>query len=73
MSALLAAGLLLAAKAAAAPAPPALPATPAVEAARLAALKARAIGPAVMGGRLSIALDPEDPRPSTWPRARAAS
>ncbi len=59
MSALLAAGLLLAAKAATVPAPPALPATP--PSARLAALKARSIGPAVMGGRIvSIAVDPED-------------
>jgi photosystem II stability/assembly factor-like uncharacterized protein len=60
VSALLAAGLLLAAKAVAAPAAPALPATPAT--AQLAALKARSIGPAVMGGRVvSIAVDPEDP------------
>ncbi|MBK6407938.1 MAG: hypothetical protein IPF66_24785, partial [Holophagales bacterium] len=60
MSALLAAGLLLAAKAVAAPAAPALPATP--PSAQLAGLKARSIGPAVMGGRVvSIALDPEDP------------
>ena len=59
MSALLAAGLLFAAKAASAPAP-ALPATP--PPAQLAALKARSIGPSVMGGRVvSIALDPEDP------------
>lgn len=47
----------------AAPAPPAalaLPATP--PSSRLAALKARSIGPAVMGGRVvSIAVDPEDP------------
>ena len=48
MSALLAAGLLLAAKAAAAPAAPALPTTP--PSAQLAALKARAIGPALWGG-----------------------
>ena len=60
MSALLAAGLLLAAKAAAVPPAPTLPATP--PSAQLAALKARSIGPAVMGGRIvSIALDPEDP------------
>ncbi len=39
---------------------PALPATP--PSAQLAALKARSIGPAVMGGRVvSIAVDPEDP------------
>lgn len=44
----------------AAPAAPALPATP--PSAQLAALKARSIGPAIMGGRVvSIALDPEDP------------
>lgn len=60
MSTLLATGLFLAAKAAAAPAQPALPATP--PSAQLSALKARSIGPAVMGGRVvSIAVDPEDP------------
>lgn len=60
MSALLAAGLLLAAKAVAAPAAPALPSTP--PSSQLAALRARSIGPAVMGGRVvSIAVDPEDP------------
>jgi len=60
VSALLAAGLLLAAKAAVAPAAPSLPATP--PSAQLAGLKARSIGPSVMGGRVvSIALDPEDP------------
>ncbi len=45
---------------ASAPTAPALPATP--PSAQLAALKARSIGPSVMGGRVvSIALDPEDP------------
>src|SRR5262249_5396424 len=46
------------------PAPPPSGAAPApgLEPAALAALKARAIGPAVMGGRVSdIAYDPEDP------------
>ena len=47
-------------KTAPAAATPALPATP--PAAQLAALKARSIGPAVMGGRVvSIAVDPDDP------------
>ncbi|MBP7676857.1 MAG: hypothetical protein KBB14_11075, partial [Thermoanaerobaculia bacterium] len=47
-------------KAASAAAAPALPATP--PSSQLAALKARSIGPAVMGGRVvSIAVDPEDP------------
>ncbi|HMM34997.1 MAG TPA: glycosyl hydrolase, partial [Thermoanaerobaculia bacterium] len=47
-------------KAAPAAPAPALPTTP--PAAQLAALKARPIGPAVMGGRVvSIAVDPEDP------------
>jgi len=42
--------------------PPAPPAGPVLEPPALAALKARAIGPAVMGGRVSdIAFDPEDP------------
>jgi photosystem II stability/assembly factor-like uncharacterized protein len=47
----------------AAPQPkPARPAAPPIEAPRLAALKARAIGPAIMGGRVSdIAVDPSDP------------
>ncbi|MHB8797957.1 MAG: WD40/YVTN/BNR-like repeat-containing protein [Thermoanaerobaculia bacterium] len=46
-------------KAASATAAPALPATP--PSSQLAALKARSIGPAVMGGRVvSIAVDPED-------------
>ena len=59
-SGLAAVALLLAAKALTAPAAPSLPATP--PAAQLAALKARSIGPAVMGGRVvSIAVDPEDP------------
>ena len=41
---------------------PAPPPRPALEPAALAALKARSIGPAVMGGRVSdIALDPRDP------------
>ena len=48
------------AKPAPAAATPALPATP--PALQLAALKARSLGPAVMGGRtVSIAVDPEDP------------
>jgi hypothetical protein len=45
----------------AAPAPPP-PTPPPLEGAALAALKARSIGPAVMGGRVAdIALDPRDP------------
>jgi photosystem II stability/assembly factor-like uncharacterized protein len=41
---------------------PAAPAAPRLEASRLKAFKARSIGPAVMGGRVSdIALDPENP------------
>ncbi|HEY7111437.1 MAG TPA: hypothetical protein VIA45_00775 [Thermoanaerobaculia bacterium] len=62
------ASLALAAAAAAAaekpkPTPsPAPAATPRIEPSRLKAFKARAIGPAVMGGRVSdIALDPENP------------
>ena len=47
-------------KLAPAAAAPALPATP--SSVQLAALKARSIGPAVMGGRIAaIAVDPEDP------------
>ena len=47
-------------KPAPAAAAPALPATP--SSVQLAALKARSIGPAVMGGRIAaIAVDPEDP------------
>jgi photosystem II stability/assembly factor-like uncharacterized protein len=41
---------------------PAFPAGPAVDAAQLKAFKARSIGPAVMGGRVSdVAYDPKDP------------
>ncbi len=41
---------------------PAAPAGPAVDALALKALKARSIGPAVMGGRVpDVALDPKDP------------
>lgn len=44
------------------PAPSVVPATPQVDATLLKALKARAIGPAVMGGRISdVAVDPADP------------
>lgn len=49
----------------AAPAKPAAPAASAIEAARLSALRARSIGPAIMGGRVSdIAVDPV--RPDTF-------
>ena len=42
--------------------PPTAPAAPRLEPSRLKAFKTRAIGPAVMGGRVSdIALDPENP------------
>ena len=59
-------------KAAPPPAAPAFPATP--PAAQLAALKARPIGPAVMGGRVvSIAVDPDDPATFYLGHATAAS
>jgi photosystem II stability/assembly factor-like uncharacterized protein len=46
----------------AAPKPPEAIPSPKVDAARLAALKARSLGPAVMGGRVSeIAVEPDDP------------
>ncbi|MCU0231617.1 MAG: glycosyl hydrolase, partial [Acidobacteria bacterium] len=45
-----------------APTPPAAPAVPALSVPAVAALKARSIGPAIMGGRVSeIAVDPLDP------------
>ena len=48
--------------AAKAKAPATEPAAPGLDAARLKALKARSLGPAVMGGRVSdIALDPKSP------------
>ncbi|HEX9009974.1 MAG TPA: hypothetical protein VF804_06370, partial [Holophagaceae bacterium] len=62
LSALLLCAPLLAGQKAKVPAPAPKPQGPAVDAARLAALKARSIGPAVMGGRVSdIAADPASP------------
>ncbi len=62
LSVLLLCAPLLAGQKAKAPAPAPKPQGPAVDAARLAALKARSIGPAVMGGRVSdIAADPASP------------
>ncbi len=47
---------------AATPSKSAKPVSPGLEAARLSALKARSIGPAIFGGRVSeIAIDPKDP------------
>lgn len=49
-------------EASAAPAPAAFPEGPVLDAAMLKAMKARSIGPGVMGGRVAeIALDPKDP------------
>ncbi|GLH69193.1 hypothetical protein GETHPA_07260 [Geothrix rubra] len=62
LSALFICASLLAGQKAKAPVPAPKPQGPAVDAARLAALKARSIGPAVMGGRVSdLAADPVHP------------
>src|SRR5688572_33134398 len=54
--------IALIAAAPAAPKPTPAPAPAALAAAQLKALKARSIGPAVMGGRVSdVAFDPQDP------------